>query len=384
VSAGLLGGTLDAGAGDLDVINLNASNISTGTLSAIDISGVNILGSYIEGGTIKETGPDTYIELVDDGLFVKTTNGDVPRISIETDINETSNVFEFPALIWFEKSVLDYKFAVGTGAAGLGDGFIGFTEAAPAGGRVFSLLNSGGTIDVSADKILLNASEIDFLSSRSIKMDNFGNFILPSEFSEYTNWNVQNASGETSFRVYASTGNVRVDKRTDFYDFALFRENASILKQLQVGTNLFVDNQLNVTGNTYLNGPVVSEGINNETTSLAANVRISGGVLYRSTSASKYKTDILPVETDFHRILSVKPKSWYDKAEIARNNGSKDGLWRHHGVIAEDLVDAGLDEFVSWENGEPEGVQYDRLAIYLFPIVKELLTRVDELERVIT
>jgi hypothetical protein len=55
-------------------------------------------------------------------------------------------------------------------------------------------------------------------------------------------------------------------------------------------------------------------------------------------------------------------------------------LWRHHGVIAEDLVDAGLDEFVSWENGEPEGVQYDRLAIYLFPIVKNLLQRIEKLE----
>ena len=106
----------------------------------------------------------------------------------------------------------------------------------------------------------------------------------------------------------------------------------------------------------------------------------SSGLVYRSTSASKYKTDIQAIETDFSRILSVKPKSWFDKADIERNDGDTSKIWRHHGVIAEDLVDAGLDEFVIWENGEPEGVQYDRLAIYLIPVVKNLLQRIEKLE----
>src|SRR5699024_4430342 len=42
VSVGLLGGTLDAENGDVDLINLNASNIVTGTLDSINIKGGRI------------------------------------------------------------------------------------------------------------------------------------------------------------------------------------------------------------------------------------------------------------------------------------------------------------------------------------------------------
>jgi hypothetical protein len=107
----------------------------------------------------------------------------------------------------------------------------------------------------------------------------------------------------------------------------------------------------------------------------------SSGLIYRSTSASKYKDDIQPITRDFNDILALEPKSWWDKAELAENNGDTTGLWRHHGLIAEDLVNAGLDELVIWYGGKLEGIQYERLAVYLIPIVKELTQRVEELER---
>jgi hypothetical protein len=119
VSAGLLGGTLDAGSGDLDVINLNASsivtgtldaslvnvinlnanniisgqidanlinvinlnanNIRTGTLDAIDITGVNITGSLIDGTKITSKNSDlnyTTETIIDNGVLTNISEQD--------------------------------------------------------------------------------------------------------------------------------------------------------------------------------------------------------------------------------------------------------------------------------------------------------------------
>lgn len=94
--------------------------------------------------------------------------------------------------------------------------------------------------------------------------------------------------------------------------------------------------------------------------------------------------------------MKLKPKTWFDKqvaesyAEILESNSSDDGdrpyLERVPGLIAEDLYEAGLKEYLFWsdpdENGERqiEGVMYDRLYALLIPIVKELKDKVYVLE----
>ena len=119
------------------------------------------------------------------------------------------------------------------------------------------------------------------------------------------------------------------------------------------------------------------------------------------SSARKYKILEEPIETTVDsfedKLLSVDAKTWIDRSRadmiadyqtaIANGETPEDdlsgmgGLERIPGVVAEDLVDAGLDMFVTFEDGEPESVLYDRIGPALIPIIRRLRDRVDALEQ---
>lgn len=109
------------------------------------------------------------------------------------------------------------------------------------------------------------------------------------------------------------------------------------------------------------------------------------GALIRSTSASKYKTDIKRSYVfDYgDRLLDLPTATWMDKAEMKRyaNGESKEKPTQNFGMIAEDLADAGLEMLVLRNpEGGLEGIQYDRIGVALIPVVKHLKDKVKQLE----
>jgi len=132
---------------------------------------------------------------------------------------------------------------------------------------------------------------------------------------------------------------------------------------------------------------VVSSSIYNRTyDGAAANVMITSyGTLGRASSASKYKLDIVK-EKDVapaDRLLTLDMSSWIGKNSAeriaeAKSNGEdvsepEFNLFRRYGMIAEDLIKAGLDDFViKGANGQAEGIQYDRLWVVLIPKIRQL------------
>ena len=144
---------------------------------------------------------------------------------------------------------------------------------------------------------------------------------------------------------------------------------------------------------------VASDAIYKRTYSADANVHITAeGTLGRSTSASKYK---LSIENQYANgeqqlthskgILDLNVKTWFDKFESEtyskeiekgeRLNDDEFQIKRYVGLIAEDVEQAGLTEFVTYgTDGQIESIAYDRLWIHLIPVIKKLLNRVEELE----
>lgn len=126
--------------------------------------------------------------------------------------------------------------------------------------------------------------------------------------------------------------------------------------------------------------------IYNRTYSSGSTVTItSNGVLGRITSATKYKLNIGHYSDTERadRLFSLDPAFWHDKFAVEKiaerkSEGElpKDGaltLNHHYGLIAEDLVKAGLEEFViKNDDGEVEGIAYDRLWTVLIPKIREL------------
>lgn len=130
------------------------------------------------------------------------------------------------------------------------------------------------------------------------------------------------------------------------------------------------------------------------TTSSAANLFIANdGAIVRSSSSSKYKLDIeyeQQAETA-NRLLTLDPATWHDKFESEQlDKFHKIGIdperkidmsnRRYYGIIAEDLVKAGLEHLVSRnvETGEVEGVEYSKIGVALIPIIRDLRNRINE------
>ena len=126
----------------------------------------------------------------------------------------------------------------------------------------------------------------------------------------------------------------------------------------------------------------------NTTTGSAPNLYIaSDGALVRSTSASKYKTEIKrSYSTEYgEKLLNLPTAIWTDKGQKERYEAGKRHIKpeKYFGMIAEDLADAGLDLLVSRNplTHEIEGIQYERIAPALLPVIKELKDKVNRLEK---
>lgn len=125
-----------------------------------------------------------------------------------------------------------------------------------------------------------------------------------------------------------------------------------------------------------------------KTTGSAPNVYVaSDGALVRSTSASKYKTDIeRSYSTEYgDKLLNLPTAIWTDKGQKERYEAGKRHIKpeKYFGMIAEDLADAGLDLLVSRnpKTHEIEGIQYERIAPALLPVIKKLKDKVNRLEK---
>ena len=155
------------------------------------------------------------------------------------------------------------------------------------------------------------------------------------------------------------------------------------------------DGQRNNVTNNISNKQFLSKTVYNTTTGDGANVNISpNGVIQRSTSATKYKLDITDydeaLKQGYKLIHEINPKMWFDKGQIEdyskaltdnQQPNPDDNLNRIHGLIAEDLEHAGLEEFITrGADGEIEGIDYTKLWTLLIPVCKDLDSRLTKLE----
>lgn len=123
-----------------------------------------------------------------------------------------------------------------------------------------------------------------------------------------------------------------------------------------------------------------------KTTSSSPNAFVaSDGALVRSTSASKYKVNIERTRSAdlAERLLTVPNAHWLDKAAMEQyaSGEQKELPQKNFGLIAEDLEAAGLEDLVvRGPDGELEGIQYDRIAAALLPLLAQMKTEIDELK----
>ncbi|MBU2541148.1 MAG: tail fiber domain-containing protein [Candidatus Omnitrophica bacterium] len=119
---------------------------------------------------------------------------------------------------------------------------------------------------------------------------------------------------------------------------------------------------LDVNGNLKIRAPIDGDMQN-----LSAD---ASGVVYRAVSSKRYKENIQNLIVNTDTVLKLNPVKFNWKST------EKAGI----GLIAEDVDEIIPDLVVYNKEGMPESVRYDKVAIYLLEVVKELKAENDELK----
>jgi len=113
-----------------------------------------------------------------------------------------------------------------------------------------------------------------------------------------------------------------------------------------------------------LNGRIYSLGTYNNTTSSGANMHIAlDGHIFRSTSSLKYKTNVQDATHGLAEVMTLRPVTY---------KGKNDGALVFGGLIAEEVHEAGLTEFVQYaEDGSPDALAYGNMVSLCIKAIQE-------------
>jgi hypothetical protein len=129
-------------------------------------------------------------------------------------------------------------------------------------------------------------------------------------------------------------------------------------------------------GGVFYTGTAAGSPYNN-TTGSAANVFVaSTGVLFRSTSSLKYKTDVQDATHGLAEVMQLRSVTY---------KGKKDGDTVFGGLIAEEVDAAGLTEFVQYaDDGTPDALAYGNMVSLCIKAIQEMKAIIDQQAQRIT
>ena len=192
--------------------------------------------------------------------------------------------------------------------------------------------------------------------------------------------------GNTEYMRLDSSGNLGVGTATPTQRLDVVTTSATIAKftrdlATDVSLTIGADNDgaiigtdgVNVmrmfTGNTERmrldsSGNLFCQGVYDNTSGSAANVFVaSNGLLQRSTSSLKYKTDVKNASHGLAEVMRLRPVTY---------KGKNDGDKVFGGLIAEEVHAAGLTEFVAYNDaGEPDALHYGNMVALLTKAIQE-------------
>ena len=354
------------------ITDLSADKITTGTLNAGNVNIINMNADNITAGTIKGTNLSIGLNSGE----VEFQHGRIHNFDNTVDINVDQ------AYISTASNIL------GATRALLKDGELQLTQPNifdTNGDWYFRLFNGGGSGDAFAGGSLVGKNNVTIANK-----DNYQGATGLSA----------SPVGEASFAgLFVGKGNSWMPTLLEGAERGVFIKGGKSISSefmhggplmpgspyISVGSDSsganFWDNRI-VIDAEYVHIPSAQR----QTTGSSPNLFIADdGALVRSTSASKYKTDIQRSHSlDYgERLLSLPTATWIDKAESKRYASGESDIKpvMHFGMIAEDLEAAGLEMLVArGSDGELEGIQYDRIAPALLPVIKELQDRIEKLE----
>jgi hypothetical protein len=406
-------GTIDAS--KITVENLSASNIVAGTFDGSKMTVKNIDASSINTGTLNAAGLNVI------GLNANAiTTGTIKGANLAINLNSGEVLFTKGSIKSIDGHLnIDVNDGTLAQTDGLGNGFVlkdggirfskqatYFSDAAPDYGE----LNYATTLLNSVPGVWLKGKQAAVIST-----PNFGSLdVFIPMFSSANAGSMVGASMQGSIMASTAQGAIIAgNKYTENYIDRKPRITVGTVSAEEKGQGFRAGDSTDTVGSdigiigqkVVLNGygpndhiadlALTSDGaggivrsyaIYNRTYSSGTNLTITEyGTIGRVTSATKYKTMIeRSRSTDIAETLLTLPTAhWYDKAEMSRyaNGDQTQAPKMNFGMIAEDLASAGLEELVIRDhNGELEGINYDRIAPALLPLLAKMKQEIEELK----
>jgi len=127
--------------------------------------------------------------------------------------------------------------------------------------------------------------------------------------------------------------------------------------------------RMKITNNGFMQVPAT----HGNTTGSGANMHVTaGGEFARSTSSQRYKNTINDATHGLTELLTLRPVTY---------KGNNDGDTVFGGLIAEEVHDAGLTEFVEYnDDGQPDALAYGNMVSLCIKAIQELSVKVTTLE----
>ena len=146
--------------------------------------------------------------------------------------------------------------------------------------------------------------------------------------------------------------------------------NAIAIYNSSATTLFFIRNDGVINTGTAANSPY------NNTTAIAANLNVAAdGSLSRSTSSIKYKNSITNYDKGLDIVNQLRPVYY---------KGNNDGDKTFAGLIAEEVHDLGLTEFVQYaEDGSPDALSYSNMVSLLVKAIQEQQAQIEELRQIV-
>jgi hypothetical protein len=129
--------------------------------------------------------------------------------------------------------------------------------------------------------------------------------------------------------------------------------------------------KITLNGNTGAGDTLVLTNLQSSTGGTALEID-AGGNVYKSSSTRKLKENIVDYDKGLEEVLLMNPKYF--------NMINDTNKTLRAGLIAEDLADIGLDEFVVKDSDDnPSAINYDKIVVVLINAIKELKNKLDNI-----
>ena len=326
------------------------------------------------GGTLGVTGATTLSNTlgVTGDLTVDTNTLHVDASNNRVGIGETSPQTKLHIKTADASATADANSAVvieGTDATRADLQFLG-------DGTSFQSIYFGDNADPDVGRIAYdhtgNSMRFNVNGAEHMRIDSSGNVGIgtptPSSFGALTdNLVIGTTSGENGMSIVSGSGN---SGRIQFTDDGSFRgaieyaHSNDFLYFYTAGSQ-----RLKITNQGYIQSPVTASN----TTGSSANMHVtSGGEFAKSTSSKRYKNTINDATHGLKELLQLRSVTF-------KHNSDSETVYG--GLIAEEVHDVGLTEFVEYNDSDkPESIHYTHMISLTIKSIQELSAKVTALE----